>query len=206
MPGPRRAPPLPPAERRAAIADAVLPLLLARGARATTRALAEAAGVAEGTLFRAFADKHAIFHAAIERRLDPARLTADLAPARAAPDLRSALAAAVDAVRPAIADVRALAATAHGLPRGAHDGAEARRTVERWHATLVAALAAVVAPHAALLRHPPERVAALFAALLFADRPPGAAGLPEPLPPADLVDVLLEGVRARRPDGGTPCS
>ncbi len=54
----RRAAPLAPDERRAAIVDAVLPLVRERGHDVTTRELAAAAGVAEGTLFRVFADKH----------------------------------------------------------------------------------------------------------------------------------------------------
>lgn len=49
-----------PDERRAAIADAVMPLVAERGLDVTSRELAEAAGVAEGTLFRAFGDKTAL--------------------------------------------------------------------------------------------------------------------------------------------------
>ncbi|ACZ30461.1 regulatory protein TetR [Xylanimonas cellulosilytica DSM 15894] len=56
----RRAAPLAPDERRAAILDAVLPLVAERGHDVTTRELAAAAGVAEGTLFRVFPDKNAL--------------------------------------------------------------------------------------------------------------------------------------------------
>lgn len=49
-----------PDERRAAIATAVMPLVAERGVDVTSRELAEAAGVAEGTLFRAFGDKTAL--------------------------------------------------------------------------------------------------------------------------------------------------
>lgn len=66
-----RARPLAPEERRTAILDAVIPLLKERGRSVTTRQLAEAAGVAEGTLFRAFGDKESIFAAAIARYVDP---------------------------------------------------------------------------------------------------------------------------------------
>ncbi|MBN9326134.1 MAG: TetR family transcriptional regulator, partial [Cellulomonas sp.] len=45
---------MPPDERRRAILRAVLPVVRERGADVTTRELAEAAGVAEGTLFRVF--------------------------------------------------------------------------------------------------------------------------------------------------------
>ncbi|WP_395242586.1 TetR/AcrR family transcriptional regulator [Agromyces sp. MMS24-K17] len=66
-----RAKPLPVDERRAAIARATVPLLVAHGGDVTTRQIAEASGVAEGTLFRVFADKDAIIDAAVEAFLDP---------------------------------------------------------------------------------------------------------------------------------------
>ncbi|MFD4991348.1 TetR/AcrR family transcriptional regulator [Cellulosimicrobium cellulans] len=67
-----RARPLSREERRDAIAAATIPLLVEHGAAVTTRQIADAAGVAEGTLFRAFADKDEILHAAVVRSLDPA--------------------------------------------------------------------------------------------------------------------------------------
>ncbi|MDM7856450.1 TetR/AcrR family transcriptional regulator [Cellulomonas alba] len=67
-----RAAPLPPDERRAAILRHVRPLLLERGVSVTTRELAEAAGVAEGTLFRVFADKLTLIGEAAFAAVDPA--------------------------------------------------------------------------------------------------------------------------------------
>jgi AcrR family transcriptional regulator len=66
-----RAKPLAPDERRAAILDAVMPVIAEHGREVSTRQLAEAAGVAEGTLFRAFGDKESILAAAVERIRDP---------------------------------------------------------------------------------------------------------------------------------------
>ena len=73
-----RAKPLAPEDRREAILDAVIPLLRERGRAVSTKELAEAAGVAEGTLFRAFGDKDALIRAAIEKMFDPLPFRASL--------------------------------------------------------------------------------------------------------------------------------
>src|SRR5690606_10285353 len=66
-----RARPLAPDERREAILAAVLPLLRERGREVTSRELAEASGVAEGTIFRAFGDKESLLEAGLNKLLDP---------------------------------------------------------------------------------------------------------------------------------------
>ncbi len=60
-----------PHERRASIIDAVMPLLVENGRDVTSKQIAEAAGVAEGTIFRAFGDKESLIEAAIAKFLDP---------------------------------------------------------------------------------------------------------------------------------------
>jgi AcrR family transcriptional regulator len=72
----QRAKPLSLDERRSAIVDAVIPLLLEHGRDVTTKQIAESAGVAEGTIFRAFGDKDSIIDAAVARFLDPEPLRA----------------------------------------------------------------------------------------------------------------------------------
>lgn len=66
-----RARPMPPDERRAAMVRCVIPLLKEHGRAVSTRAIAEACGVAEGTVFRAFGDKESLIAAAIEAYFDP---------------------------------------------------------------------------------------------------------------------------------------
>ena len=67
-----RAEALPADERRAMIIEAMLPLLLEHGEMVTTRLIAEAAGIAEGTIFRVFADKDELIAAVVEHATDPA--------------------------------------------------------------------------------------------------------------------------------------
>lgn len=58
-------------DRRDSIVSAALPLFLERGADVTTREIADAAGIAEGTIFRAFEDKQQIIDTVIARAMDP---------------------------------------------------------------------------------------------------------------------------------------
>ena len=67
----RRAAMLPPGERRSMIVEATLPLLVEHGEMVTTRQIADAAGIAEGTIFRVFADKDELLTAVLERAFDP---------------------------------------------------------------------------------------------------------------------------------------
>lgn len=60
-----------PDERRRTIVEAVVPLILESGAMPTTREIAHAAGVAEGTIFRVFDDKTALLWAVAEHVLTP---------------------------------------------------------------------------------------------------------------------------------------
>ncbi|GEK80722.1 TetR/AcrR family transcriptional regulator [Agrococcus baldri] len=56
-------------DRRAQIIEAVTPAVLEHGGAITSRQLAEAAGVAEGTLFKAFGDKESLLTALTEHHM-----------------------------------------------------------------------------------------------------------------------------------------
>src|SRR3954453_5603890 len=70
LPTSRRAAALPPDERRSMIVQATLPLLLEHGEMVTTRQIADAAGIAEGTIFRVFPDKDTLIRAVVDAALD----------------------------------------------------------------------------------------------------------------------------------------
>lgn len=65
-----------PDERRADLTDVTLRLLRVHGRDVTTRQIAEAAGIAEGTVFRAFTSKDELLDAAISRAFEPGDLVA----------------------------------------------------------------------------------------------------------------------------------
>lgn len=87
-----------PEARREMIVDAALPLVLEHGERVTTRQIADAAGIAEGTIFRVFVDKDDVITAVVERAIDPTPLDAELS----AIDLEQPFERCVDAAIAAI--------------------------------------------------------------------------------------------------------
>src|SRR5258705_7418573 len=101
----KRATALPPDERRSMIVAATLPLLVEHGDRVTTKQIAEAAGIAEGTIFRAFGDKDEVISAAIESALDPAPLEAALSAIPADLPFEAGLAAAVVIIQQRVIDL-----------------------------------------------------------------------------------------------------
>jgi AcrR family transcriptional regulator len=92
----KRASALPPVERRSMIVQATLPLLLEHGEMATTRQIADAAGIAEGTIFRVFADKDELIDAVVETALDTAPLEEALAAIDASQPFEARLVAATE--------------------------------------------------------------------------------------------------------------
>src|SRR5438445_3863432 len=101
----RRATALPPEERRTMIVNATLPLLLEHGEMVTTRQIAEAAGIAEGTIFRVFADKDEVITAVLESALDTAPLKRHLSEIDHSLPLEDALTAAVEILQQRVVDI-----------------------------------------------------------------------------------------------------
>ena len=78
-----------PDDRRQALVDVTIPLLHQHGRSVTTKQIADAAGVAEGTLFRVFDSKEDLVDAAVMQALDMESFLVDLESVDLDQDLRS---------------------------------------------------------------------------------------------------------------------
>lgn len=175
---PRRASPLPAEERRAAVLTAAVPLLRARGAAVSTRDLAQAAGVAEGTLFRVFPDKRALLRAALAEALDPAPLEDALAGVDRALPFDDRIRRAVELLSDRMDGLMQLLTALHdvcgGSPTQGPPGGLGAEHEER-DARVLAAVASVLQPDAAALRVTPLQAASLVRSAVLGDRLPGLA-------------------------------
>ncbi|WP_284294607.1 TetR/AcrR family transcriptional regulator [Luteimicrobium album] len=208
-----RAAPLPPDERRAAILRAVRPVLLERGVAATTRELAEAAGVAEGTLFRVFSDKLTLIGQAAFVAADPADAVPDLDAIDRALSLRDRLVAVMEIGLARIETTMRWMAILHEIGRVDPRPQAERETAGRegwaqWvqrqtegEAEVRAAVERVFGADPGL-RVSRARAVELFDVLLLGssmrviDARRRGVEL-EPVDPAELVDLFLDGVAHR---------
>lgn len=194
-----------PDERRRAIVDVVVPLLIEHGGDVSTRQIAEAAGIAEGTIFRAFPDKGALLMAAAEETMTPAEGGTELRRAlEGHDDLRAKLLVTAERmferserVLVVMMALRRLAMTQPGEPQ--HRGgpppfmAEANRQLQTM-------LTEVFEPHRDELTVDPSTAATLLRTLVLGSRHPGVD--PDArLTAEQVVDVLLDGIRTH--DTGT---
>lgn len=184
-----------PDVRRAAIVDAALPLVLEHGAAVSTRLIAEAADVAEGTIYRAFPDKDALMCAVTEKAFDPQPTLAELAAIDRSQPLRERLRAAVVIMQHrligAFVLIDALGLT--GPPPGRREAHDSMNDAFR------AALVDVVGPDAGALRVPPSDLAHILRLLVFSGTHPRISD-GRPLPAEQIVSILLDGLLAHHTD------
>jgi AcrR family transcriptional regulator len=184
-----RAPALSPDERRAAIVAATLPLLLERGIGVTTKQIADAAGIAEGTIFRVFPDKNALLGAVIDAAADT-----------------SAAEAAIAAIDPSLAVERQIEEAVRILQRRMLEvwrvvstvfDTEAFRGRRGRKAPDIAALIEWFDRHPDVVRSDAKHAARALQGLTIGVTHPALYG-DDPMDPADIASLFLDGLRVRR--------
>ena len=180
-----------PDARRASIIAATLPLLRIHGRDVTTSQIAMAAGVAEGTLFRVFADKEALIEAAITSAFDPRPGEAELARIDRSLPLRDKLVEAIEILQRRVSQIWQLISVLR-LPA---PPPERREPPPHDDTRLRALIVTLFEPHRDEIRVVPEQAARLFRALAFAGSHPRL--IDQPLTPHEVVSLLLDGIRAR---------
>lgn len=188
-----------PDERRAAIVTATLPLLAEHGAAVTTGQIAAACGVAEGTVFRVFADKQELMRACLHAAFDSAGPVAALDEIPRDLPLAQRLLRASAAVAGhwdrAFQIAQAVRSACPEPPEKARQRGLAQ-SGEKIRA-LSAALATVLAPDAENLRLSPERSAEIFLLAVTSDRMMrsrlAVLGAPRPGDTEELIEIFLHG-------------
>lgn len=181
-----------PEQRREAILDAVIPLIFEHGPAVTSKQIAEAARVGEGTLFRAFDDKDSIVRAAIEKYFEPEGFRERLRHIDSALPLEDKLFEIVKTLRERFTGVVRLAGLVGDPRSGKH--ADHRRVFAE-------IIAEVLQPNVDQLSWPPERVAQMARMLTFAASIPAFNAHSE-FDDAELTRMLMYGVVRGSADNG----
>jgi AcrR family transcriptional regulator len=184
----KRATALPPDERRSMIVEATLPLLLEHGDRVTTRQIAEAAGIAEGTIFRAFGDKDEVITAVLDTALDVGPLDQAVAAIDPSLPFEDAAVAAIVIMQQRVIDVWRLVSS---VGMRFHD--RARRPIVDSDA-----LTKLFEANRDHMRVEPAVAARLLRALTLSTTHPTIVD--EPMSPDEILTLFLHGVA-----GGASC-
>ncbi len=175
-----RAAPLPASERRAAIVDAVIPLVLTHGEMPTSRQIAAAAGVSEGTIFNVFADKSDLLEAVVSAVIDPTKFEEQIEGIERDQPFADRLEAAITEMQRRVVDVwRVLSIVPH-----------APLEPKRWEPS--PAITALLADSHIALRFPAEQASEMLRSITLAlTHPLMSHG---PLAPSVIADMFLNGV------------
>ena len=188
-----------PDDRRASIIAATIPLLRDKGRTVSTKEIAKASGIAEGTIFRVFASKDEIVLACVHEAFDTSALLDELARVDRGLDLRDRLAQAVTVMQDHLKGIFALMAVLQstGQPLHRPSGADATHRRREATAELDAAFQDLIGPDAERLRIPAATFIGYLRMLTLSSVHPMLDG--QDSTALELVDVILQGA-LQRPD------
>ncbi len=185
-----------PDDRRQSIITATGPLLLEHGRATTTKLIAEACGIAEGTVFRVFESKEELFDEVLSAAFDPAPFIAEIDAVDPDQELRDRmLVLTVMMQRRFVGIFRLMTSMAVPKPPPKHGPGEH----EEWRRDVLARMVAVLQPDAAAFRLPLEDVVRTLRLLTFSGTHPHISEQ-KPLTPDEIVDVILHGTLVPRDD------
>lgn len=188
----RRVPAMAPGDRRAALIAATIPLLHEHGLDVSTRQIAAAAGVAEGTIFGVFKDKSSLLVASVIEALDPQPTIDAMAAIDPGLGLHERLGRAADLVMERFATNAQLLSAARALVLAGGDSETTARMLAS-RERLLDALTQVIEPSAGRLRKSPAATARLL--LLFCGANAfGPFGDPTSVDGSEMVSLLLDGL------------
>ncbi|MEO6944679.1 MAG: helix-turn-helix domain-containing protein [Lacisediminihabitans sp.] len=180
-----RAQPLSADDRRAMILEAVMPLLAEHGKDLTSKQIAEAAGIAEGTVFRAFGDKDSLIEAAIVKFLDPGPLSRGLQAIDPTLPIEKKIFAVVVLMRERFGEVFRIMAMVGGPPPKRNRRHEFTGIITR-----------LLGPEIEELNWSPERVAHVIRLITFASSLPALNEETE-FTESELTSIVLYGIAGR---------
>jgi AcrR family transcriptional regulator len=182
-----------PADRRTAIAQAALPLIREHGRATTTRQIADAAGIAEGTIFRVFGSKEEIFEEVLAAAFDPSGFLDDLRAMDTSLPLRDRMVALTTRMQRNFLGIFELL-TALALPRPPDRFRD--KSAHQLRAEILELEAQVLAPDASAFRLPVEEVVRMLRLLTFSGSHPHISD-GRIMAPEEIVDLVLDGTRRR---------
>lgn len=175
--------------------------LRSKGSAVTTKEIARAAGVAEGTIFRVFTSKDELIDAAVRSSFDPRPLIADIERIDLSRPLRTRLVEMVTMMQDRFVSVFSLMGALGMIqsperrPDGHRQGGHHQDAVE-WRDHMLVAMVGVIEPDRDRLRIPPQEFIRYLRLLTFSGSHEEIADH-RLLTPEEIVSLVLDGTLVR---------